>query len=91
MLWHRIDSAPIDSELLLYCPWRHESNRERIEIGYAHTSTGSHHAWATHWAYLPSGPEPAEVERALADEAEREHHERVAEEEYQREMHAIHR
>lgn len=40
MLWRRIDSAPIDRELLLYCPWRHESNRERIEIGYAHTSTG---------------------------------------------------
>lgn len=90
-MWRPIADAPIDSVVLLYCPHRHESNPERIEVGTAHTSTGSHHAWATHWAYLPTGPDPSEVERILQDEAVREHHERVAEEEYHREMERTHR
>ncbi len=90
-MWKTIDSAPIDSTLLLYCPHRHETNVERIEIGCAHTSTGSHHAWATHWAYLPNGPSQAEVDAILSAEQEREYHERLAEEEYHREMDATHR
>ena len=40
---------------------------------------GWKHAWATHWAYLPTGPDPAEVERILADEDERQYREREME------------
>ncbi len=90
-MWRLIETVPIDLPVLLFCPWRHASNPERIEIGVAYTSTGSHHAWATHWAYLPNGPDEAEVERILSLEREREHHERIAEEEHQREMEAGYR
>lgn len=90
-MWQRIDSAPVDIEVMLYCPHRHESNRERIEIGCARTSTGTHHAWATHWAFLPTRPGPAEIESVLREEEEREYHARLAEEEYHREMEATHR
>lgn len=90
-MWQGIDTAPADKELLLYCPQRHESNPERIEVGFASTSSGSHHAWATHWAYLPNGPDPDEIAHILACEAEHEYHQRLAEEEYHREMEATHR
>ncbi len=89
-MWKPIDTAPVDELVLLFCPRRHFTNCERIEIGAARTSTGSHHAWATHWAYLPTGPDQNEIERILADEQEREYHERMAEEEYQQEMQRTH-
>lgn len=85
-MWKPIDTAPVDIQVLLFCPSRDVTNRERIEVAAAHTSGGSHHAWATHWAYLPNGPDQSEIERILADEQERDHHERMAEEEYNREM-----
>lgn len=78
-MWKPIDSAPVDEEVLLYCPNRHSTNQERIEIGVAHSSSGSHHAWATHWAFLPNGPDPAEVQKILDDEAERYYREREME------------
>ena len=90
-MWNPIDTAPVDKLVLLFCPNRGVTNPERIEVGAAHTSGGSHHSWATHWAHLPTGPDPEEVERILAAEDEREHHERIAQEEYYREMEATHR
>lgn len=90
-MWNPIETAPADEPLLLFCPQRDVSNLQRIEVGAARTSSGSHHAWATHWAPLPAAPDPIEIERALAAEQEREYHERIAEEEYQREIDATHR
>jgi hypothetical protein len=90
-MWQPIETAPIDSMVLLFCPERHFTNRERIEIDAAYTSNGTKHAWATHWAPLPSGPPAADVEIALAREADAEYHCRMAEEEYNREMDATHR
>lgn len=91
-MWQPIETAPIDERVLLFCPDRgNVTNKERVELDYARTSSGSHHAWATHWAPLPSGPAPDDVEAALRYEEEREHHARVAEEEYHREMEATHR
>lgn len=79
-MWKRIDTAPADVEVLLFCPTRHFTNKERIEVGLARCERGGwSHAWATHWAYLPNGPDPEEVERILAEEQEREYHERIAE------------
>lgn len=73
-MWKTIDTAPPDTELLLFCPERHFTNRERIEVGVASNSrAGTSHAWATHWAYLPTGPDPEEVARILADEDEQEY------------------
>lgn len=91
MDWQPIDTAPIDVDVLLFCPWRHETNLRRFEVGCAHTSNGTHHAWATHWAPLPDGPSDEDVDRALAYEQEREYREREAEEAYHREMDATHR
>lgn len=54
--WLPIDSAPIGDDLLLYCPHRHQTNPERIEVGYAANGRGSYHAWATHWMPLPLPP-----------------------------------
>ena len=78
-MWQTIDTAPPNTELLLFCPNRHVTNKERIEIGAAWSdrpNAGWRHAWATHWAHLPTGPDPDEVERILADEAERDYSER---------------
>lgn len=57
LFWRPIETAPIDEDVLLYCPERGVANRERIELGTAHTSRGSHHSWATHWMPLPKPPE----------------------------------
>lgn len=65
--WQPIETAPGNQKVLLYCPWRHGSNPERVEIDYAmhgryypngdHAQgTWSHHAWATYWAPLPQFP-----------------------------------
>ncbi len=91
MDWKPIDTAPVDVSVLLFCPERHFTNPQRIEVGVAHTSNGTHHAWATHWAPLPDGPSQEEVNRALVAEIEQEYHARVAEEEYNREMAAAYR
>lgn len=65
--WQPIETAPHNEAVLLYCPYRHESNPERIEIGEATRgarnsfrgmSTYSAHAWATHWMPLPKLPGP---------------------------------
>jgi hypothetical protein len=58
----------VDRVVLLFCPHRDVTNRKRIEIGWAHTSLGGHHAWATHWMELPGDPDPDEVARILANE-----------------------
>lgn len=55
--WQPIETAPADEDVLLYCPPLGMTNRERIELGHAHRSTGSHHAWATHWMPLPPMPD----------------------------------
>lgn len=62
-LWQPIETAPHNVEVLLYCPFRAQSNPERIEFGYAVSgerrgaySTMSRHGWATHWRPLPKGP-----------------------------------
>lgn len=89
--WLPIETAPSDTTVLLFCPTRHFTNVQRVEVGVAHASNGSHHAWATHWMPLPDGPPHEEIDAILAREAEREYHERVAEEEYHREMDATHR
>lgn len=62
--WKPIESAPPNTNLLLFCPWRDPTNIERVELGMAShgrvgrhgdriSGTWSHHAWATHWDYLP--------------------------------------
>ncbi len=53
MQWRPFTEVPIDEEVLLYCPPRSISNRERIELGYGRSSRGSYHSWATHWMPLP--------------------------------------
>jgi len=91
MDWQSIETAPVDCEVLLFCPERHFSNKRRIEVGAARTSAGSHHAWATHWMPMPDGPTDEQIEAAFMLEQEREYHERMAEAEYHREMEATHR
>ena len=62
--WRDIESAPHDTDVLLFCPDRGPFNAGRIELGRASTgsrnaigSSISRHAWATHWHPLPSPPE----------------------------------
>lgn len=62
--WQPIETAPSNIEVLLFCPDRGcESNRARIELGFAShgwvnkvANNMSYHAWATHWMRLPSFP-----------------------------------
>lgn len=54
--WQSIETAPVDQDVLLYCPNLGVANPERIELGPVHTSRGSHHAWATMWMPLPAAP-----------------------------------
>lgn len=62
--WQPIDTAPHNEQVLLYCPdLGVETNRARIELGYASSgyrnavrSTMSYHPWATHWMTLPTPP-----------------------------------
>lgn len=63
--WRPIESAPHNELVLLYCPDRGPTNRERIELGYAShgsrsaiSSSLSQHAWATMWRPLPDLPTP---------------------------------
>jgi hypothetical protein len=57
MDWQPIETAPSDTQVLLYTPNLHESNPERIESRVYHDSrAGSRHAWATHWMPLPPPP-----------------------------------
>ncbi|MBS1725007.1 MAG: hypothetical protein JSS66_18870 [Armatimonadetes bacterium] len=51
-----MDNAPVDQEVLLYCPDLGIANPERIELAVAHSSRGSHHSWATKWMPLPAMP-----------------------------------
>lgn len=77
MEWQPIETAPSDTPLLLFCPNRHFANPERIEVAvYACSRAGTNHAWATHWAPIPPGPDPDEIARILRDEEEREYRER---------------
>ena len=40
--WQPIESAPIDVDVLLYCPEIHATNPERVEVGYyKNTKSGS--------------------------------------------------
>lgn len=55
--WRPIETAPADTDVLLYCPDRHYTNPERVELGQAkNTKGGSAHSWATHWMPVPSAP-----------------------------------
>lgn len=54
--WQDISTAPVATNILLYCPERGITNHERIESGFANSGNGSHHAWATHWQPLPLPP-----------------------------------
>jgi len=61
--WRPIETAPRDTDVLLYCPRLALSNPERIELGQAVMTHGqergwSYHSWATHWMPLPSLPNP---------------------------------
>lgn len=65
--WQPIETAPHKKEVLLFCPFRHVTNPERIEVGMATKgrrvcgiSNFSAHAWATHWMPLPEPPEVEE-------------------------------
>lgn len=53
--WRSTEDDPpeVDEEVLLYCPDRAVSNRERVEIGVFRTSRGSQHSWASLWAPVP--------------------------------------
>jgi hypothetical protein len=57
--WQPIETAPVGKDVLLYCPERGLMNEERIELGWADSGRGSHHAWATHWMPLPEPPNAA--------------------------------
>ena len=57
--WQPIETAPVGKDVLLYCPERGLTNEERIELGWADSGRGSHHAWATHWMPLPEPPSTA--------------------------------
>lgn len=58
--WLPIESAPSDTEVLMYCPHRHASNPERVEAGVYHDTRGGWcHSFATHWRPLPSPPASA--------------------------------
>ena len=70
--WQPIETAPENEKVLLYCPFRHFTNIERIEVDYASKQryfsngkpvfgSGSHHAWATHWMPLPNPPKTINV------------------------------
>ena len=61
--WQTIETAPHEQYVLLFCPHRHESNPQRIEVGPAtwgerigQRSNRGAHAWATHWMPLPKPP-----------------------------------
>jgi hypothetical protein len=59
--WQPIETAPHNVAVLLYCPERCVSNRERIELGCASFGVRgqrSAHSWATHWMPLPNFPTP---------------------------------
>lgn len=63
--WQPIETAPVNTEVLLFCPDRGLSNPQRIELGMAShgwrnavCNNMSFHSWATHWMPLPSPPEP---------------------------------
>lgn len=59
--WRPIETAPADTDVLLYCPDRHYTNPERVELGQAkNTKGGSAHSWATHWMPVPSAPSTKE-------------------------------
>lgn len=94
MDWKPIDTAPRDgTSVLVYAPGV-EGLGSIQSVACYHPDAG----WCidelrhpTHWAPLPDGPSPEEIEAALAREAEAEYHYRMAEEEYHREMDATHR
>lgn len=55
--WQPIETAPSDVEVLMFCPTRHVSNMERVEVGvYHNTKGGTYNQWATHWMPLPEPP-----------------------------------
>ena len=56
--WQPIETAPSDTIVLLYSPYTHCINSERIEARvYHNTRAGSRHAHATHWMPLPDAPD----------------------------------
>jgi hypothetical protein len=66
--WKPIESAPINENVLLYCPDRGITNKSRIEFCFAKRGrflpngdiapgTYSEHAWATHWMPAPGFPD----------------------------------
>jgi len=70
MNWQSIETAPHQTTVLLYCPYRHDSNPERVEVGMAtwgervgRQSNRGAHAWATHWMPLPPPPSVEDGER----------------------------
>lgn len=55
--WQSIDSAPLDVNVLLFCPFVGWTNEARVELGFAGSARGGWlHRWATHWMQLPKGP-----------------------------------
>lgn len=65
--WQPIETAPHETDVLLFCPDKGIANPERIELGVAShgwtrngVSNRSAHAWATHWMPLPPAPQPSE-------------------------------
>lgn len=59
LAWRPIETCPPDTRVLLYSPYRHVTNPERVECDvYRDTRAGSRHPWATHWLPLPTLPEP---------------------------------
>ncbi len=58
--WQPIETAPVNTEVLLYCPYRCVSNTERIEVSFyrfgGDGGSVSQHPWATHWQPLPEPP-----------------------------------
>lgn len=59
--WQPIDTCPVDTCVLMFCPDTGLTNDERIESGIYHCTRGGYrHAWATHWMSLPKPPKEGE-------------------------------
>lgn len=57
-----------NTNVLMYCPNRGVTNEERIEFGWAVSTTGNRNTWATHWMPLPEFPMGSTVAGEVANQ-----------------------